>query len=183
MAKGRPPESTRYEAADRTTLQKVARLIMTLQAPSALAAIKMVVGDDPATIRRLQRKWKNQGPSYQENIQSEWYRRRWDRWEAALKAEHPELHSKIIAFASSDIGRETLKGQHPFSVPIKWLWEQIEQSGFRGEDRARHVFDELWASWNSHPLGPDRTFLQALSELIAQRAKRLAADVLKEEKQ
>lgn len=184
MPRGRPKGSSKLNTGDAKLLHEVAHMLLRGVAATPTNALQQLLDlDDEAAIRRLQRKWKLSGEDFIREIVAGWERERRHKWRSALKAANPELATLIFEFEQSEPGKKLLQERDPFSLPIAALWELVANSSYRGSARARQVFDELWRLWSKHPLGPDRSFLETLSGLIAQEAQQLVADLVEEENQ
>lgn len=181
---GRPKGSSSKNFDDEKFLSKVTDILIKGGAKSPTSAIKQVIGDDQASdLRRLQRKWTDEGDAYIRKAQEPFKKERWDKEARALKEAAPDLYERIRGFANSRGGKELLlnKGDgekpiHFMSLGIVSLNEWLKKTTMHGAEKAEVEFPKTIQYWSKFGSQPDPEFLRTFGKLCIEKADQLNAE-------
>lgn len=173
LSRGRPRGSSPNRKTDDPILRRAAMRLVTGRARTPTEAFRDIVGDDnTALIRRLQRRWSDEGQQFLAELPRLWQKQRWDMEAVALEQAAPELFSRVRSFAQSSGGREALTelgiepdGPSLMSLGIMKLWELLQERQPVGAAAADHAFSEAMSQWSRFGVQPDGAFMRRFAEL------------------
>lgn len=181
-SRGRPKGSSSTKDQDTQYLRLAAHLLVRANEKSPSSAFHRLTGGDEAAVRRLQRRWKEEGDAFIEEARRPWLFERWERDARELEHAAPEQFARIKAFAESEGGQDLLLGLSPNRQPIPFmgfglfhLWQLVEAHSPLGEAAAERAFAASCQDWQRFGCDPDTAFLKRFAELCLENAAALSA--------